>query len=172
MMETTGGLIELKNLGFYYQTASERIEILEDVDYAFEKGEMYAVMGPSGSGKTTLLSLIGALDEPRSGAVLFKGKDIKEIGYSRFRSENVGIVFQSHNLLNYLNVVQNVEAVMEIAHYRGKDKRQKAESYLEKAGISPDKFKRNIKKLSGGERADGEPGRGHGRRDHRAIQER
>lgn len=143
--------LEIRHVDFNYDTTNEKIIILKNADYTFVSRRMYVVMGPSGSGKTTLLSLLGALDEPKSGQVLFNGKNLKELGYSSYRNQDVGIVFQTHNLLNYMTVIQNVESVMEISGYKKKNKREKAEYCLQRVEIDSSKFDRDIKKLSGGE---------------------
>lgn len=84
---------------------------------------LYTIVGPSGSGKTTTLTLAGALEEPKSGCVCFEGKDIREIGYTRYRNSKIGIVFQAYNLLPYLTPLENVLAAMEITSNPIKTKR-------------------------------------------------
>ena len=86
---------------------------MDKASYSFEKGTLYTIVGPSGSGKTTTLTLAGALEEPKSGCVCFEGKDIREIGYTRYRNSKIGIVFQAYNLLPYLTPLENVLAAME-----------------------------------------------------------
>ena len=76
-------LLELENISYSYQDGKGRNQILEDASYSFEKGKIYAVVGESGSGKTTTLSLASGLDKPSAGKVLFKGKDIQEIGLNK-----------------------------------------------------------------------------------------
>jgi putative ABC transport system ATP-binding protein len=144
-------ILELKDIDYYYESGEQKISILEDADYSFEKGKLYTIVGPSGSGKTTTLTLAGALESPKSGEVLFDGKDIKEIGYTTYRNSKIGIVFQAYNLLNYLTPLQNVMAAMEITKNPIENKKQRAEELLERMGLTKNQMKRNINKLSGGE---------------------
>src|SRR5579875_2860321 len=84
-------------------------EILHDVSFAIEPGELVALTGPSGSGKTTLLQLIGSLDRPSSGTILVDGINVGQLRRpAAFRRSTVGFVFQSHYLLPALSIVQNV----------------------------------------------------------------
>ena len=87
-------LLELENVSYSYQDGEEKNQILDHASYLFEKGKIYAVVGASGSGKTTTLSLVSGLDKPDDGKVLFKGKDIQEIGLNKYRREDISIVFQ------------------------------------------------------------------------------
>lgn len=107
-------ILEFRQITYYYQSGDKRIDILDNVDCAFEPGLLYTIVGPSGSGKTTTLTLAGALEAPRSGSICYKGQDIREIGYTSYRSKHVAIVFQAYNLLPYLSPLQNVMAAMEI----------------------------------------------------------
>ena len=95
-------LLETKNVDYYYQDGDQRRYILKDTSVAFEKGTFYTILGQSGSGKTTFLSLISALDAPKDGTVLLNGKDIKELGYEKYRRNDISIIFQSYNLIPYL----------------------------------------------------------------------
>lgn len=76
---------------------------LKDANYSFEKGKTYAIVGASGSGKTTSLVLAGGLDKPKEGHILYKGEDIAKIGFTKYRCLDVSIVFQSYNLITYMN---------------------------------------------------------------------
>lgn len=126
--------------------------ILNALHYNFEKGKFYTILGPSGSGKSTLLALAGALDQPESGTIRFKGKDLKELGYTRFRRDNIAIIFQKYNLMNYLTAVENVEADMMIVnrHTPG-SKKDLAYKILDSLGIVRTKADRRVTALSGGE---------------------
>ena len=95
--------------------------------------------------------MAGALEEPKSGCVCFEGKDIREIGYTRYRNSKIGIVFQAYNLLPYLTPLENVLAAMEITSNPIKNKKERARELLTRMGITEDQMKRNINKLSGGE---------------------
>jgi len=144
-------ILEFKEVGYFYENRAKRVEILSDVNFSFQSGKLYTILGPSGSGKTTTLSLAAALDEPKNGAVLFEGKNIREIGATNYRGNKIGIVFQSFNLLPYMNAVQNVQASMEITSNKIDKSKTRALTLLEKVGISSDKAVRNVNKLSGGE---------------------
>lgn len=102
----------MENVGYAYGGG---VPVLQDVSYTFEKGKIYAIVGRSGAGKTTLLSLLSALTAPTAGRILFDGRDIRQIDQYRYRSQYVGVVFQSFNLLPNLTAVENVELSMDIA---------------------------------------------------------
>ena len=95
--------------------------------------------------------MAGALESPRSGHVYYKGQDIREIGYTKYRNRNIAIVFQAYNLLPYLTPLQNVTAAMEITKNPIPDKKGRAQALLSRMGLTPDQMRRNINKLSGGE---------------------
>ena len=142
------GLLKMREVSFYYDTKVGRTVILENVNYSFESGKMYAIMGPSGSGKSTALSILSALKRPQKGYVEFDGRKIQDIGYEKYRRDNIGIVFQSYNLFDYLTAIENVEGVSEIA---GKDNKEDAKTMLRSLGITDDKIKKKPSQLSGGE---------------------
>ena len=144
-------LLELENVSYSYQDGKEKNQILDHTSYLFEKGKIYAVVGASGSGKTTTLSLASGLDKPDDGKVLFKGKDIQEIGLNKYRREDISIVFQSYNLIYYMNALENVMSALEIAGIKRKDKKEYCLSILEQLGLSKDECKRDIRQLSGGQ---------------------
>ena len=143
-------ILKMEKVTYYYTSRTERIEILEDAGFAFETGKLYAVMGPSGSGKTTTLMLLGGLDTPKEGEILFQNRPIREIGLQKFRSLHSGVVFQSYNLFPYLSACENVEVPMDISG-KTTDKRKRAKELLEKVGLGSDKHDKLIQKLSGGE---------------------
>ncbi|WP_346889856.1 ABC transporter ATP-binding protein [Clostridium sp. UBA1056] len=146
-----GAILELKNISYHYQDASKRVSILNNVDFSFEKGKFYTILGSSGSGKTTLLSLISGLDTPKSGDILFSGENINNIGLTNFRNKNIGIVFQSYNLIPYMTSLQNVLTAMEITKNKIENRKHKAYDLLENMGLTKEETNRNILKLSGGQ---------------------
>jgi len=142
-------ILEFDKVTFLYE--GNKRKILDKVSYKFEQGTFYTVVGPSGSGKTTTLSLAGALDEPISGSVLFEGNDIKEIGYSKYRQKDVALVFQSYNLIKYMNAIENVVAALDISKSKVKNKKEEALRILKKLGLTEEECKRDIRQLSGGQ---------------------
>lgn len=115
--------------------------VLEDVNLDFEKGKLYAILGQSGCGKTTMLSLLGGLDSPRKGKILYDGTDIKEYGLDKHRQDHVAFIFQGYNLIEYMTVKENVELTAKLP----------VEEALEKVGLSRELWNRNVLKLSGGQ---------------------
>ncbi|MBQ7890842.1 MAG: ABC transporter ATP-binding protein [Erysipelotrichaceae bacterium] len=145
-------ILETKNLFFTYPDGDSRKVILNEVNVSFEKGKFYTILGESGSGKTTFLSLISALDKPEKGDILYNGESIKKIGYEKFRRNHIGIVFQSYNLIPYMNGVENVMVAMSITENEmTKDIKRQALTILESVGIDGSKATRRINRLSGGE---------------------
>lgn len=148
-------ILTMENVGYAYGGG---VPVLQDVSYTFEKGKIYAIVGRSGAGKTTLLSLLSALTAPTAGRILFDGRDIRQIDQYRYRSQYVGVVFQSFNLLPNLTAVENVELSMDIAGkampgapLKAAEKRRRAMELLEKVELDEDRGLRRVLKLSGGE---------------------
>ncbi len=143
-------ILKLKNVGFSYNTNQKQLEILKGINIDFEKGKLYSIIGESGSGKTTTLSLIGALDTPSEGQILYEDEDIRKIGYVKYRKEKISLVFQNYNLIKYMNAIDNVIVAMDIVKYKG-NKKQKATEVLESLGLKEEDMSRNILQLSGGQ---------------------
>ena len=91
-------ILEARDVHYAYETH----RVLRGVSLALERGKLYAILGPSGCGKTTLLSLLGGLDSPTQGQILFDGEDIAQHGLARHRRDHVSFVFQAYNLIDYL----------------------------------------------------------------------
>ncbi|MFQ6793006.1 MAG: ABC transporter ATP-binding protein [Thomasclavelia sp.] len=144
-------ILTFDHINYHYQDGSKRVDILKDACFDFEQGKSYAIVGVSGSGKTTSLSLAGGLDKPKAGKILFKGKDILKQGLNQYRRQNIAIVFQSYNLITYMNAIQNVVCAMDIAKMKVKNKNQYALKILTSLGLSEAECKRDIRKLSGGQ---------------------
>ena len=145
-------ILETKDLYFTYPDGDSRKIILNEVNVSFEKGKFYTILGASGSGKTTFLSLIAALDKPEKGEILFNGKNIGKIGLEKYRRNNIGIVFQSYNLIPYMNGLENVMVAMSITDNKIEgNMKEKALEILESVGIDGTKATRRINRLSGGE---------------------
>jgi putative ABC transport system ATP-binding protein len=130
-------ILEAKDLSYFYQDGEKRRMILQDTSVKFEKGQFYTILGESGSGKTTFLSLISALDAPTAGEILYNGEDIKNIGYDRFRRDDVSIIFQNYNLVPYLTGLENVLVAMSITdNEMPKDTTEIAYNLLDYIGIN------------------------------------
>jgi len=141
--------LALKNVSYKYEGA-EKI-IFEDVSLRFEAGNVYTIIGKSGAGKSTLLSLLSGLDTATSGRVEFGGENLLEIDRDNYRAQKAGIIFQSLNLLTNTTAIDNIVLSMNISGVTGIDKKARAFELLERVGISPEKARRKILKLSGGE---------------------
>lgn len=110
-------LLEVRNVSKSFETLRSSLSILEDVSFTVRAGEKVAIVGPSGSGKSTLLSLLGLLDSPSSGAVIFNGQDTGNLSddeKARLRNEDIGFIFQSFELIAPFTVNENVAAPLEI----------------------------------------------------------
>ena len=130
--------LELKNVSYAYEKGKA---VLQNVSAELETGKMYAILGPSGSGKTTLLSLLGGLDVPTQGGVLFDGEDITAKGLEHHRRSHISLIFQSYNLIDYMTPVENVRLTAKLD----------AAPILERLGLEQDEITRNVLKLSGGQ---------------------
>ena len=140
-------VLTLNNISFSYG----RNTVLDNLSLNFEKGRMYCIVGKSGAGKTTLLSILSGLAAPDQGSIYYDGKDIKDIDKYKFRSNSIGVIFQSYNLLSKFTAVENVMLSMDIAGVKGVDKRKKAMELLHSVGLDDDECNRRILKLSGGQ---------------------
>ena len=144
-------LLEFKDVSYWYKFGNKKQDILKNINVSFNKGLFYTIVGPSGSGKTTFLALASALDMPKGGEVLYEGKDIKKIGYSKFRNKYVSIVFQSYNLLPYMTALQNITTAMEITGAKVDNRRAYAIEMLKKVGINEKQAHQKVLTLSGGQ---------------------
>lgn len=142
-------ILTLEKVSYSYE--SKGILVLDNLDYQFEKGKIYAITGRSGAGKTTLLSLLSGLTNPTSGKILYNNKDIRKEDKYKYRSNAVGVIFQSFNLLTNLTAVENVVLSMDIAKQKYKDKKERAVNLLKKVGLENDEINRPVLKLSGGQ---------------------
>ena len=145
------GILKLENVGYRYKDAPKDSYVFKNINYEFEEGKMYAIKGKSGSGKTTLLSLITGLEKCSEGQILYDGKTLKKMNLDRYRNTDIGIVFQSYNLLPRLTAIENIIVSMEISKVKVKNKKQKALELMKSVGLSEEHSKRKILKLSGGE---------------------
>jgi putative ABC transport system ATP-binding protein len=144
-------ILVLDNVGYRYSDAAKDDYVLKDISYEFELGKTYAIKGRSGSGKTTLLSLISGLEKTSMGHIYYDDKDLAKMNLDEYRSQNIGIVFQSYNLLPHLTAIENVIMSMDISHINVLDKKKEAIKLLESVGLNEEIGKRRILRLSGGE---------------------
>ena len=143
-------IVEIKNLVKSYEKG--HIKALNGIDLEIEKGEFVSIIGPSGSGKSTLLNMLGALDKADSGTINVAGYDLtKNKKLAEFRSKKIGFIFQLHNLIPNISVLENIEIPMFEGKLSGKERKQRALELLEIVGLT-DKAKSKPTKLSGGER--------------------
>ena len=131
-------ILELKNVQYSY---NNKKRILKGVSAQMEQGKLYAILGPSGCGKTTLLSLLGGLDSPGVGQILYKGQDIAGTGLAGHRKNHVAFIFQSYNLIDYLTPRENVALTSKLPPL----------PILERLGLTKEETRRNVLKLSGGQ---------------------
>jgi putative ABC transport system ATP-binding protein len=131
-------IMEIKGVRYSYDN---KRNVLKGVSAELDAGKMYTILGPSGCGKTTLLSLLGGLDSPLEGQILFDGRDIETTGLATHRKNNVAFIFQSYNLIDYLTPKENVALTSKLP----------PQPILERVGLSEEESKRNVLKLSGGQ---------------------
>src|SRR5262249_51310259 len=127
-MDTAAALVQVADVHKYFTRGSERVDVLKGVNLQIPEGDFLALMGPSGSGKTTLLNLIGGLDSPTQGSVDVNGLRVSSLrgsGLSRWRSENIGFVFQLYNLLPKLTAERNVELPLLLTTLSKKERRER-----------------------------------------------
>jgi ABC-type lipoprotein export system ATPase subunit len=143
-------LLEVRRLAKSYDEG--RVEALRGVDVAIETGEYVTISGPSGSGKSTLLHMLGGLDTPSKGEVLFRGSPLGTVvDLDTYRSKQVGFVFQAFHLLPTLCALENVQVAMLALSQRGNHRAERAAALLEEMGLR-DRMRHYPNQLSAGER--------------------
>lgn len=146
-------LMSCRNIEKTYVRGKETIKVLDGIDLDIAEGEFLALMGPSGSGKTTLLNLMGGLDQPTAGGVFMDDRSLHDLssnGLARWRSENLGFIFQFYNLLPVLNASRNVELPLLLTGLSTKQRRKKALTALKIVGLEA-RTKHKPSELSGGQ---------------------
>lgn len=146
-------LIQVQRLFKSYGDKSKRVEVLKGVDLTFFQGEKAAIVGASGVGKTTLLHVLGTLDRPTAGKILYEGKDVytmNEKGLAHFRNREIGFVFQFHHLLPEFNALENTMMPCLIQGIPKKESISRAEAILTLVGLK-ERLSHKPGELSGGE---------------------
>jgi putative ABC transport system ATP-binding protein len=131
-------MIEIKDLHKSYKMGSNSLHVLKGINFSVENGELVAIMGSSGSGKSTLLNILGMLDEADSGEYTLDGVPIKNLNETKaanYRNKFLGFVFQSFNLINYKNALENVALPLYYQRMPRKQRQEKALKYLEQVGL-------------------------------------
>jgi putative ABC transport system ATP-binding protein len=145
--------VSVQNVRKVYQRDSLQIKVLDGINLEVPKGEFVALMGPSGSGKTTLLNLIAGIDRVTSGRVTVAGTDLGPLSegeLAKWRSQNIGFIFQFYNLIPVLNAVENVELPLLLSPLSKRERRERAMTALRIVGLS-DRSKHYPRQLSGGQ---------------------
>ena len=117
-------ILSIKNASYRYSDAKEDDYALRNASFDFESGKIYAIKGRSGSGKTTLLSLISGLERCTEGEIIFDGKSLKDMNLDKYRNSDIGIVFQSYNLLPFMTASENIILSMDVNGLKIKKKKQ------------------------------------------------
>lgn len=144
-------ILKLENIGFRYNDAELDDYVLKNINFEFELGKTYAIKGKSGSGKTTLLSLISGLETKYIGNIYYEDKDLKTINLDKYRNTDVGIIFQSYNLLPHLTAVENIVLSMDLSNKKYENKKETAIKLMQSVGLNENFANRRVLKLSGGE---------------------
>jgi len=146
-------MLKIKQLNKSYPIGKSSLHVLKGIDLSIKHGEMVAIMGSSGSGKSTLLNIIGMLDEADSGDFILDGLPIKNLNEKKsavYRNKFLGFIFQSFNLINYKNALENVALPLYYQGMKRKERQEKAMYYLEKVGLA-DWAEHLPRELSGGQ---------------------
>jgi len=152
-MTPVNHLIEIKGLKKTYQSGDTKVDAIKEMNFHIDDEEFITIMGQSGSGKSTLLSIMGALNHPTEGKVLVDSLDLYSLSTEQradFRSEYIGFIFQSFQLISYLTVLENVKLPMAVTGQKKRIKNQMALEVIERVGLET-KAHRLPDQLSGGE---------------------
>jgi lipoprotein-releasing system ATP-binding protein len=146
-------LLEARELSKSYQSASRRIDVLQDLNLKIARGTTIAIMGASGVGKSTLLHILGALDRPDKGQILFEGRDVAASSAQEladFRNSKIGFVFQMHNLLPEFDALENTMMPILLRNYDRAIASERARKVLTEVGLA-ERLDHRPGQLSGGE---------------------
>ena len=150
-MKKEKALLSIQNASYQYSDAEPDEYALKDVSFEFEKGKIYAIRGRSGTGKTTLLSLISGLERCTEGDIIFDGNNLRDINLDYYRSHDIGIVFQSYNLLPFMTASENIILSMDASGIKVDNKKEKALELMRSVGLKDSYANRKVLRLSGGE---------------------
>jgi len=142
-------VLAVNNLSYVYDGTKKKV--LNQINIEFARKKTYAIVGKSGSGKTTLLALLSGLDLCKEGAIYYNGKNIKTIDRDDYRSNKIGVIFQSYNLLTNATAIENIMLSIDISGIKMANKKEYAYSLLQSVGINKETADRKVLKLSGGE---------------------
>ena len=146
-------LIETREASKHYQMGTTKVVALDRVSVTVGEGEFVALLGTSGSGKSTLLNLIGGLDRPSEGEVMFEGRSLAPFSkreMARYRRHSVGMIFQNFNLITTMTAAENVELALAFGGLAGRDRERRAGELLERVGLG-ERASHRPGELSGGE---------------------
>lgn len=144
-------ILSIKNASYRYADADENDYALRNINYDFEKGKVYAIRGRSGTGKTTLLSLITGLEKCSEGNIIFDGKDLNKINLDKYRNQEIGIVFQSYNLLPYMTAGENIMLSINVSGKKYNNKKDLVLKLMQDVGLKDKYYDKRVLRLSGGE---------------------
>ncbi|MGC2167704.1 MAG: ABC transporter ATP-binding protein [Acidimicrobiales bacterium] len=147
-------MLKVQNLNKTFRTPAGDVHAVRDVSFSADNGEMLAIVGASGSGKSTLLALLGLLDAPDQGSIDLDGVELATLdgsGRTKYRSHQVGFVFQQFNLIPNLSAKENVLLALEYSHWPKVDRARRADEMLALVGLNDEKAQRRPARLSGGE---------------------
>ncbi len=146
-------IIRVKNLYKIYRVGETKVRALNGVEFTLYKGEFCAIVGTSGSGKSTLLNMLAGLEKPTKGEIEIGGKHIEKLSEKElvtFRREKVGFIFQSYNLLNTMNALENVAMPLSFRGIGRKERLARAKNYMELVGVGR-QAKHMPNQMSGGQ---------------------
>ncbi|MDG4589190.1 ATP-binding cassette domain-containing protein [Enterococcus faecium] len=142
-------ILSIKDVYYRYEGSTQ--DILKKINIQFDNGRIYGIIGKSGSGKSTLLSLLSGLDLCTSGEIQYLGNNMSTLDRDKYRCKNIGVVFQSYNLLTNATVLDNILLSMNISGVDVRDKKEYAYQLLNSVGITNEQANRKVLRLSGGE---------------------
>ena len=151
---TKPALMVLKSVTKSFKNGQESLQVLKGIDLSVDEGDFVAIMGPSGSGKSTLMNIIGLLDQPTTGSYQLEGEDVADLSENRLakvRNDQIGFIFQQFFLLPKLSAQKNVELPLIYAGKSPRERKQRAQQFLEKVGLS-DRSHHLPSELSGGQK--------------------